>query len=72
MGLDVGQASHGFMKSSKWVDKVGAFINLESTGAGGLPLLFQYSGHWTLAAYARGAKNPRGTVIGQVGCFYLR
>lgn len=37
-------ASHGFMSQSKWVDKLGAFINLESTGPGGPAYLFQHTG----------------------------
>ncbi|CAD7699352.1 unnamed protein product [Ostreobium quekettii] len=59
------QAAHGFVTSSPWRHRVGAFINLESTGSGGLPILFRYSGIWALKAYAKGAKHPRGTVVGQ-------
>ncbi|GMH43401.1 hypothetical protein BSKO_11323 [Bryopsis sp. KO-2023] len=59
------QAADGFMKMSKWLPRVGAFINLESTGSGGFPLVFQYSGLWTMEAFVRGAKHPRGSVIAQ-------
>lgn len=38
-------AAHGFMQHSKWASKVGAFINLESTGPGGPAYLFQHTGH---------------------------
>ena len=38
----------------------------ESTGPGGPDVVFQYSGPWTLQAYARGATRPRGTIIAQV------
>jgi len=61
------QASHGFAQSSKWAPSIGAFINLESTGNGGPDVLFQHTGHWTVATYARSALTPRGSVIGQVG-----
>lgn len=37
-------ASHGFMAHSKWASKLGAFINLESTGPGGPAYLFQHTG----------------------------
>lgn len=37
-------AAHGFMKHSKWASKLGAFINLESTGPGGPAYLFQHTG----------------------------
>ncbi len=37
-------AAHGFMNTSKWAPRVGAFINLESTGPGGPDVLFQHTG----------------------------
>ena len=37
-------ASHGFMANSKWAAKMGAFINLESTGPAGPAYLFQHTG----------------------------
>ena len=40
-------AAHGFMKTSKWAPRVGAFINLESTGPGGPDILFQHTGRQT-------------------------
>lgn len=57
------QAAHGFM--AKYDQPLGAFINLESTGPGGPDYVFQHTGAWTIAAYARAAKHPRGAVIGQ-------
>ena len=33
------QSSHGFTSSSKWAERIGAFINLESTGSAGVQLL---------------------------------
>ncbi|KAK9835829.1 hypothetical protein WJX74_008841 [Apatococcus lobatus] len=58
-------AAHGFITQSRFVKDLGAFINLESTGPGGPDIIFQYSGAWTMEAYKRGAKYPRGTVLGQ-------
>ncbi|CAL8464405.1 g3940 [Coccomyxa elongata] len=58
-------AAHGFMNTSKWAPRVGAFINLESTGPGGPDVLFQHTGCWALEAYARGAKYPHGSAFGQ-------
>ena len=37
-------AAHGFMQHSKWAFKLGAFINLESTGPAGPAYLFQHTG----------------------------
>eukprot|EP00210_Caulerpa_lentillifera_P008877 g8469.t1 len=59
------QAAHGFMTQSKWRHKIGAFVNLESTGSGGAALLFQYSTPWALEAYQKGAIHPRGMVLAQ-------
>ena len=60
------QGSHGFTQSSKWAPRVGAFINLESTGNGGPDVVFQHTAHWTVQTYAVAAVHPRGSVIGQV------
>eukprot|EP00884_Botryococcus_braunii_P019870 jgi/Botrbrau1/6567/Bobra.40_2s0031.1 len=38
------QAAHGYMSSGTWATEIGAFINLESTGADGPDLLFQHAG----------------------------
>jgi hypothetical protein len=55
------------MHHSKWAARVGAFINLESLGPGGVPIVFQHSGAWTVHAYAAGAAHPRGAIVAQVG-----
>ena len=47
------QAAHGWMHSSPLASTLGAFINLEAMGAGGLPIVFQHTGAWTVEAYAR-------------------
>lgn len=63
------QAAHGFVSSGhRWVDDIGAFINLEATGSGGPDTLFQHTGGWTAETYAAAAKYPRGSVFLQV-CF---
>ncbi|KAK9839614.1 hypothetical protein WJX81_000975 [Elliptochloris bilobata] len=59
------QASHGFMAHSRWARGLGAFINLESTGASGPDVLFQHTGAWTLRRYARAAQHPHGSCLAQ-------
>ncbi|CAL5427652.1 unnamed protein product [Camellia sinensis] len=34
--LSASTGSHGFMTSHKWCDTIGAFINVEASGIGGL------------------------------------
>ncbi|GAX75969.1 hypothetical protein CEUSTIGMA_g3412.t1 [Chlamydomonas eustigma] len=58
-------AAHGWMRSSSLVPSLGAFINLEAMGTGGLPILFQHTGAWTMEAYARGAPFARGSRVAQ-------
>ncbi|KAK9806066.1 hypothetical protein WJX73_010823 [Symbiochloris irregularis] len=62
------QGAAGFMNSSKAAPSIGAFINLESTGAGGPAVVFQATGDWPIEAFSRSAPHPRGTVIAQ-DCF---
>ena len=50
----------------RWAKGLGAFINLESTGASGPDVLFQHTGAWTLRAYARAVKHPHGSCLAQV------
>jgi hypothetical protein len=59
------QAAHGFITSHPWTDSIRAFINLEAAGAGGRELLFQTGSDELALAYARGAKYPHGSIIGQ-------
>lgn len=58
------QAAHGFM-STPYAADVGAFLNLESTGPYGLPIMFQHTGAWAASVYAKSAKYPRGTALSQ-------
>jgi hypothetical protein len=61
------QSASAFMHHSKWARRVGAFINLESLGPGGVPIVFQHSSAWAVHAYAAGAAHPRGAIVAQVG-----
>lgn len=47
------------------MSRIGAVINVESTGPGGPDILLQAAGDWTARAYARAAPRPRGSAIGQ-------
>jgi hypothetical protein len=38
------QAAHGYVEQGMWASDLGAFINLESTGADGPDYLFQHAG----------------------------
>jgi hypothetical protein len=38
------QSAAAFMSSSSWASRVGVFINLESIGPGGSPIVFQHAG----------------------------
>ncbi|GLJ16155.1 hypothetical protein SUGI_0269560 [Cryptomeria japonica] len=52
-------ASHGFMTTHKWRATVGAFINIEATGTGGLDLVCQSGpGSWPSWVYAKSAVYP--------------
>ncbi|KAE8023656.1 hypothetical protein FH972_009328 [Carpinus fangiana] len=51
--------SHGFMKTHKWRDTVGAFINVEASGTGGPDLVCQSGpGSWPSDVYAKSAVYP--------------
>lgn len=62
------QSAAAFMKFSPWASRAGVFINLESIGPGGSPIIFQHAGAWTIEAFAKGAVHPRGAIAAQVGC----
>uniref|UniRef100_A0A0D6QZ11 Peptidase M28 domain-containing protein n=1 Tax=Araucaria cunninghamii TaxID=56994 RepID=A0A0D6QZ11_ARACU len=52
-------ASHGFMRTHKWRDTIGAFINVEAAGTGGIDLVCQSGpGSWPSWVYAKSAIYP--------------
>ncbi|PKA54896.1 hypothetical protein AXF42_Ash000731 [Apostasia shenzhenica] len=58
--------SHGFVKTHKWADTVGAFVNLEASGTGGLDLVCQSGpGSWPALVYAKAAKYPMANSVAQ-------
>eukprot|EP01025_Chloroclados_australasicus_P050534 TRINITY_DN581_c1_g1_i6.p1 TRINITY_DN581_c1_g1~~TRINITY_DN581_c1_g1_i6.p1 ORF type:complete len:922 (+),score=66.77 TRINITY_DN581_c1_g1_i6:62-2767(+) len=68
------QAAHGFMQlyhpnNTKLKEKdqiqFGAFINIESTGPGGTPVMFQHIGAWAAEAYIKTSILPRVTNVAQ-------
>ncbi|KAK9934393.1 hypothetical protein M0R45_021539 [Rubus argutus] len=51
--------SHGFMKTHKWRDTIGAFINVEASGTGGPDLVCQSGpSSWPSEVYAQSAIYP--------------
>lgn len=51
--------AHGFMKTHKWRDSIGAFINVEASGTGGPDLVCQSGpGSWPSSIYAQSAIYP--------------
>ncbi|XP_027191959.1 uncharacterized protein [Cicer arietinum] len=58
--------SHGFMKTHKWHDTIGAFINVEASGSGGPDLVCQSGpSSWPSNIYAEAAKYPMATSAAQ-------
>ncbi|XP_044490558.1 endoplasmic reticulum metallopeptidase 1 [Mangifera indica] len=58
--------AHGFIKTHKWRDSVGAFINVEASGSGGFDLVCQ-SGptSWPSLVYAQSAIYPMANSAAQ-------
>ncbi|KAI4373791.1 hypothetical protein MLD38_011871 [Melastoma candidum] len=51
--------AHGFMKTNKWRDSIGAAINVEASGTGGPDLVCQSGpGSWPSTVYAKSAVYP--------------
>ncbi|KAJ0972661.1 hypothetical protein J5N97_020620 [Dioscorea zingiberensis] len=58
--------SHGFMKTNKWRDTIGAFINIEASGSGGPDLVCQSGpGSWPSKIYAQSAIYPMANSAAQ-------
>ncbi|XP_050898371.1 uncharacterized protein LOC127105245 isoform X2 [Lathyrus oleraceus] len=58
--------SHGFMKTNKWHDTIGAFINVEASGTGGPDLVCQSGpSSWPSNIYAEAAMYPMATSAAQ-------
>uniref|UniRef100_A0A5B6ZB01 Putative endoplasmic reticulum metallopeptidase 1 n=1 Tax=Davidia involucrata TaxID=16924 RepID=A0A5B6ZB01_DAVIN len=58
--------SHGFMTTHKWRDTIGAFINVEAYGTGGLDLVCQSGpGSWPSLVYAQSALYPMANSAAQ-------
>ncbi|XP_031481288.1 uncharacterized protein LOC116251263 [Nymphaea colorata] len=58
--------SHGFTKTHKWRDSVGAFINIEASGTGGFDLVCQSGpGPWASLIYAQSAVYPMANSAAQ-------
>lgn len=52
-------ATHGFIKTHKWSETIGAFINVEASGTGGVDLVCQSGpGSWPSLVYAKSAVYP--------------
>ncbi|OMO88172.1 Peptidase M28 [Corchorus olitorius] len=52
-------AAHGFIRTHKWRDSIGAFINVEASGTGGPDLVCQSGpGSWPSLIYAQSAIHP--------------
>eukprot|EP00871_Galdieria_phlegrea_P000364 jgi/Galph1/1328/GphlegSOOS_G6008.1 len=59
--------AHGFLMQHRWSKNIGALVNLESSGSGGLELLFRCGPRnaWLARAYAKGAKYPHASAVAQ-------
>ncbi|XP_022725833.1 endoplasmic reticulum metallopeptidase 1-like [Durio zibethinus] len=58
--------AHGFVRTHKWRDSIGAFINVEASGTGGLDLVCQSGpGSWPSFVYAQSAKYPMANSAAQ-------
>ncbi|XP_020229778.1 endoplasmic reticulum metallopeptidase 1 isoform X1 [Cajanus cajan] len=58
--------SHGFMKTHKWRDTIGAFINVEASGTGGPDLVCQSGpSSWPSNVYAEAAIYPMANSAAQ-------
>uniref|UniRef100_A0A0E0AIA7 Uncharacterized protein n=1 Tax=Oryza glumipatula TaxID=40148 RepID=A0A0E0AIA7_9ORYZ len=56
--------SHGFIKTHKWNNTIGAFINIEASGSGGA-VCQSGPGSWPSRIYAQTAKYPMANSVAQ-------
>ncbi|KAL2330976.1 hypothetical protein Fmac_018557 [Flemingia macrophylla] len=64
------KGSHGFMKTHKWRDTIGAFINVEASGTGGPDLVCQYGpSSWPSSVYAEATIYPMANSAAQEDVF---
>ncbi|XP_016694044.1 uncharacterized protein [Gossypium hirsutum] len=62
------KGAHGFMRTHKWRDSIGAFINVEASGTGGLDLVCKSGpGSWPSSVYAQLAIYPMAHSAAQMG-----
>lgn len=59
--------AHGFLMKHRWSRNVGALVNLESSGSGGLELLFRCGPRnaWLAKAYAKSVRHPHASAVAQ-------
>lgn len=59
--------AHGFLMKHRWSRNIGALLNLESSGSGGLELLFRCGPRnaWLAKAYAKSVKYPHASAVAQ-------
>ncbi|KAJ4732978.1 Endoplasmic reticulum metallopeptidase 1 [Rhynchospora pubera] len=59
--------SHGFITTHKWRDTIGAFIDIEASGSGGIDLVCQSGpSSWPTRVYAEVAQYPMANSVAQV------
>ncbi|XP_016694040.1 40S ribosomal protein S4 isoform X3 [Gossypium hirsutum] len=61
-----GKGAHGFMRTHKWRDSIGAFINVEASGTGDL-VCKSGPGSWPSSVYAQLAIYPMAHSAAQMG-----
>ncbi|GJQ10919.1 hypothetical protein GpartN1_g2710.t1 [Galdieria partita] len=59
--------AHGFVSQHRWAKDVGVLLNLESSGSGGLVLLFRSGpkNGWLTRVFAKSVKRPHGSSVSQ-------
>ncbi|KAK4526382.1 hypothetical protein GAYE_SCF23G4296 [Galdieria yellowstonensis] len=59
--------AHGFVTQHRWAKDVGVLLNIESSGSGGLALLFRSGpkNGWLTRVFAKSVKRPHGASVSQ-------